>query len=398
MTETLGDRLRRSADAAPDPRIDVSWLVDEAGRRRRQERVTVGAAAAVVVALVAGGSLALRAGLDDRPGPVPTVPSPTPTSIEPQSNATRPLVYAAGRTVHVGDDSFEADGGVTFLDATDDGVVFMTGCSWPRPACTEDSDSEWNSDTLWFSDGSTTEAIGRAPTEHIGYFEVYTANPGSLVVWADATSRTRGWIDRFVVYDTSQHEVVARVPFTGHYSTVLYVDQDALFINPDSGSPGCWVVDVQACSDPHLLRYDLAAGTTERITQGAFEKALRRDPRMLVLDEARGDTGTVFTQHLMARFNQAGRQLSPRDSNGDPTFFTRTTGENVQLSVPAGYTAPGPEMPVVQWLDDDRLALFPNEGSGDFPARIGDLLVCRLPDGVCRVAVHASSTPYLAPS
>jgi hypothetical protein len=54
-------------------------------------------------------------------------------------------------------------------------------------------------------------------------------------------------------------------------------------------------------------------------------------------------------------------------------------------------------MSVVQWIDDDRLVLFPNEGGGDLPAQVGDLLVCRPSDGHCRVAVRASSTPYIAP-
>lgn len=397
MTETLSDLLRHSAEAVSAPSVDVAALVAHAGKRQRRRRITLALAAAAVVGAVTAGSLAVRGGSggDLEPAPSPS-PSPSP-SLAVDPIGTRPLVYAEGSTVHMGDDTFDAGGTVVFLDATDNGVVFMTGCPWPRPACEEDTDGEWSSDTLWFYDGSTTEAIGRAPTEHIGLFEVTTSNPGSIVVWADATSRKDVWVRRFVVYDTSRREVVARVPYTGHYNTVLRVEAGQVFFNPDSNAPGCWVIDTRFCDDPHLLRYDLSTGTSERIRQTALEDVLSTRSRLVRLAEDRGETGTAFSARQMVRFNQVGRRLQPVDSNGDPTTFVLTTGEKVELRLPADYRAPGSEMPVVQWLDDDHLVLFPNEGGGDFPDRVGDLLECRLPDGVCRVMVHASSTTYRAP-
>ena len=385
MSESLGDMLRRSADAAPEPRVDVAELVAQAGQRQRRRRLAaVGATTAAVVGAVVVGALGVRGGQPGHPEPAR---SPSPSVVDPQPTAERPLVYAAGSTVHVGDDTVEAGGTVAFVDATDDGVLFVT----------EDSDGVWDSDTLWFSDGSTTQAIGRVPTEHIGYFDVWTADPGSLVVWADATSRRKHWVDRFLVYDTSRHAVVARLPFTGVYNVVLHVDEAHVFFNPDSGAPGCWVIDIHYCKGPHLLRFDLDSGETRKISRTTFDEGLRTIPRMLVLAESRGDTGTVFTARGMARFNQVGRRLVPVDSNGDPTEFTLTTGQPVALRVPPGYRAPGDEMRVTQWIDDDRLVLFPNEGGGDLPPQVGDLLECRLPDGTCRVAVRASSTPYVAP-
>ena len=306
-------------------------------------------------------------------------------------------MYAAGSTVHVGDETFDAGGNVVFVDATDDGVVFMTGCPWPRPACTDDTDGEWFSDTLWFNDGSTTRAIGRAPTEHIGTFEVYTANPGSLVVWADATSRTKNWITRYVVYDTSRQEVVGRIPYTGIYNTVLHVDEGQVFFNPDSkprpagSSTSRAAVTRDCCATTWRPG---RRGRSQRLRRGT---ELRTNPRQLLLAEARGDTGTPYTAQATARFNQVGSRLEPVDSNGDPTAFMMTTGEPVALRLPAGYPAPGEEMPLVQWLDDHTVVLFPNEGGGDFPARVGDFLECRLPDGRCRVAVSASPKPYRAP-
>ncbi len=399
MSDTLGDLLRRSADAIAEPRVDVAGLVARAERLQRRRRLAIGSTTAGLVAAIVAGVFAVRGGQPRELAPAPSPsrsPSP-PSSVAVDPTGSRPLVYAEGSTVHVGDETFDAGGTVVFLDATDDGVVFMTGCSWPRPACTEDTDDDWSSDTLWFNDGSTTVAIGRAPTEHIGVFEVTAANPGSLVVWADATSRKGAWVRRFVAYDTSRREVVAQVPYTGVYNTVLHVDDRHIFYNPDTGSPGCWVIDIQRCDAPHLLSYDLEAGTTERITQGALENVMRTRPRIFVLAEPRGDTGSVFTARRMVRFNQVGRRLQAVDSNGDPTAVTLTTGEVVALRLPDGYQAPGDEMPVVQWLDDDHVVLFPNQGGGDAPDHVGDLLRCRLPDGVCRLVVPASSTTYRAP-
>lgn len=382
MSESLGDLLRRSAEAVPEPHLEVGELVAQAARRQRRQLAVIASATALVAAIMIG-FFALRGGQPVRLEPAPP---PSPSFVHPSPRVARPLVYAAGRTVHVGDHTFDAGADVQFVDATDDGVVFVT----------EDSDRWWYSDTLWFNDGSKTEAIGRVATEHIGMFGVYTTNPGSLVVWVEGKRRNES-PDRFVVYDTSRHEVVTRLPFTGLYNVLLHVDEGHIFFNPDSGARGCWVIDVHYCETPHLLRYDVASGETRKISKARFEDKLRRVPRMLVLAEPQGDSGTVYTEGGMARFNQVGRRLVPVDSNGDPTVVTRLTGEPLKLRVPAGYRSPGDEMSVVQWLDDDRLVLFSNQGAGDLPAQVGDLLVCRLSDGHCRVAVRASSTPYIAP-
>jgi hypothetical protein len=385
MSESLGDLLRRSADAVPEPRLDVDALVAHAESRQRRRRLALVVSSVVVVGAIVVGSFAVRGGQARDLEPAPS-PSPSPSLVNPPPRAARPLVYAAGSTVHVGDRSFDAGGTVAFLDVTDDGVVFVT----------EDSDRSRYSDTVWFNDGSTTEAIGRVPTEHIGLFEVSTANPGSLVVWAEG-NRTNQPSDEFVAYDTSRNEVVARVPFIGRYDVVLHVDEDHIFFNPDSGAPGCWVYDIHHCKDPGLLRYDLTSGETRKISRASFADELRPVPRMLVLAEARGDTGTAFTARAMARFDQVGRRLVPVDANGDPSAIRGPTGEPLELRVPAAYTSPGDEMSVVQWIDDNRIVLFPNEGAGDLPAQVGDLLECRLPNGECRVAVRAASTPYIVP-
>jgi hypothetical protein len=360
MTESLAELLRRSADAVTEPRVDVAELLAQAGKRQRRRRLAVAGGTAALVGAGEVGSLALRDGYggDVEPAPSPS-PSP-PSSVAVDPTGTRPLVYAEGSTVHVGDSTFDAGGTVTFVDATDNGVVFMTGCVWPRPACAEDRDSEWRSDTLWYNDGSVTVPIGRAPTEHIGLYEVYTQNPGSLVAWADATSRTKGVIRRLAVYDTSRRQVVGTIPFADVAHTVLHVGGTNVAFHPDT--PGCWLVELPSCS------------------------------RRFVADVPARDNRVVF--------RKVGRRLVIGFDNGDPGTFRTTSGEDVALRAPAGWSVPGGEEELivpVQWLDDDTVILFANVGGGDSPAQVGDLLECRLPDGECQVAVSSSSAPYRAP-
>lgn len=383
MSESLTELLRRSADSVREPLIDVGELVAAAGRRQRRRRLAIAAGAAGIAGAIVVGSLAFRSNPSSGPDPAPSPPpAPSPSvAVDTTEDGTRPLVYATGSTVHVGDQTFDAGGAVGFLDVTDDGVLFVN------------QDDE----RLWFNDGTTTREIGRVQIGPGGfsYVPVYvsTANPGAWVVWEDAASRTQGFIDQFVVYDTSRREVVARIPFVGHYNQLLHVDDGHVYFNPDKGSPGCWVFDIQFCDDPHVLRYDLGSGETTKISQTTLEAELTIVPRMLVLSEpqAQGDSGTRFTVHFFAWFKQVASRLDPRDSGGGDTVFTRTNGGAIRLRVPSGYTAPGGEdggIRLSQWLDDDRIVLEASDGNGDTGPSHGDLLVCRLPDGVCAVALR----------
>lgn len=101
-------------------------------------------------------------------------------------------------------------------------------------------------------------------------------------------------------------------------------------------------------------------------------------------------------------FRQAGRRLAAVTSSGDAVTLTRTSGEEVRLRLPSGFTALGKKtgasvITTSQWLDDDHIVVWANGGGGDLPAQKGDLLVCELPDSICRVAVPRSFRPYVAP-
>jgi hypothetical protein len=181
---------------------------------------------------------------------------------------------------------------------------------------------------------------------------------------------------------------------------VLGVDAGHVFFNPDSRTPGCWVYDVQSCSDPHLFRYDVASAATRKITEAEYEAELGTQPRMLVLiDQGHQRVFKARGTH----FRQQQRLLVPTDANGDDTVLTRPYGDKVRLRLPAGYASAGDDFDLVQWLDDDRVVLWADQDSDDigfgdvYRAGLVDLMVCRLPDGVCRRAVRASTVPYLPP-
>jgi hypothetical protein len=387
MSESLSDLLRHTADEVPGPRVDVGEVVARAGVRQRRRRLAGGAAAAALVGAVVVGSFVVRSDSSEQLEPAPS-PSPTPSppsSVAVDPAGTRPLVYADGSTVHVGDETVEAEKPVAFIDATDDGAVFEATLDH----------------TLWFTDGTTTRAIGTtpftaAPTFHGG---VWTGDSGSLVVWGDLTGRLHRLPVELVVFDTSRLQEVGRIPVPEGYTLVLYVDDDQVFYSPDSTTPGCWVYDVQRCNDPHLFRYDVTSGETTEIRLAELDAELSRHARMFVahIEELQ----SVNDFHQGALFTPDGRRLA----HAYPSVLTRTDGEVVRLRLPSGWTDPQPDpqtsggmIRVAQWLDDDTVVVWADNGGGDLPAKDGDVLVCPLPNGVCRVEVaRGSPRGYVLP-
>jgi hypothetical protein len=258
--------------------------------------------------------------------------------------------------------------------------------------------------TLWFTDGTTTEVIGRsgwtaAPTSRRGV--VITGDSGSLVVWADA-SGTNEPFDEFVVYDTSRREEVARIPTPplppvpgpDDDALVLYVGEDRVFVTPDSRTPGCWAGHDHRCRHPQLLRLDVATGETTEVPVSELDgsldasarvfKAVSQDGRVVYSDPAFALVGNRLVAAIDNDVVSAGAPVRLAD------------GSELRLRLPTSYVPPAPDVGVSQWLDDMHVALFVRDG--DVPASNGDLLVCEVPDGVCRVAVPRASQPYVAPS
>jgi hypothetical protein len=104
------------------------------------------------------------------------------------------------------------------------------------------------------------------------------------------------------------------------------------------------------------------------------------------------ESGAVMVQ-AEPRFEQVGRR---RVAKIHDDFQLRSyvdvrlsNGEPLQLRLPDGYQVPGDDEVdnrVSYWLDDDHVVIGAGDGAGDLDPFTGDLLVCRLPNGVCRVA------------
>jgi hypothetical protein len=258
---------------------------------------------------------------------------------------------------------------VEFLDATDDGFVYI------------DEDSP----RLWFTNGSySASRIGLvAPVvapRHVGDYPVLTANPGSLVAWEyGGTSTTE-----IVVYDTDSGQIVT----SPAGDALVAVNDDRVYWRRGGT----------------LMRFDQSDGAQEAVSWASLRADLVSNPRMLVIDRSRPDVhvGAELAQRL-AYFKLVGTRLVATDSisrgvEGNTTESTTLAdGRPLRLNVPQEYNGTEESLAVVQWLDNDHVVLFAYQEHNEFPSHVGDFLACPVPRGTCRVVVPASETPYVPP-
>jgi hypothetical protein len=331
-------------------------------RRRRAIAASFCIAGVVLAVLASVASYSVRD--DAGPGPVKT---PEPTVVDD----ARPLLYAEGSTIHYGDQTYHADQVVEFVEATDDGFVYIT---------------ENDGGRLWFTDGShAASRIGLVAPGHVGAYPVLTANPGSLVAWEYApTPATQREI---VVYDTDRREIVT----SPAGSSLVAVNGDRVYWDGGRGGRG-------------LMRFDNSTGTQEAVPWGSLRADLASNPRMLVVGRPsyNVELPAAMTQRL-AYFKLVGRRLVATDSisrgaegnTTEPT--TLADGQPLRLRVPQGYEGTEETLAAVQWVDDDHLVLFAYHEHNEFPRHVGDFLACPVPTGTCLVVVPASETPYVPP-
>ena len=372
MSDSLRELLRQGADTVERPQLDVDDLLRQAHRRLVRRRLTVMAASAAAVVLIAAGGFALRAD-EERLSPAP--PPPTKT-VDPLGTG-RVLTYAAGSTIHFGGRTIDVGAAIDFVEATDDGVVYVTE----------------GQDTVWFSDGSVTEQIGEVQRIHFTV-PIVTANPGSLVAWVDGMENE--WQSGvIVVYDSREGRVVARIRSPGGRPFSLAINGDRIY----------WEIAARGGASA-VRRHDLSGGLTQAISFETYHAELASNPRMLAIgrpDYQDADIPDRVSQRL-AFFKRVGPRLVASDSvslgsQANETAPTRLLdGRALRLRVPQGYgTGFDESLVVVQWLDDKHLVLFAHHEHNEFPAHRADLLVCPVPTGTCRVVVPASDTPYVPP-
>lgn len=350
-----------------------------------RRRPTGLAAAVATVMIVGAATFALTV---DRTHTTPAPPRPGQT--DERSGTPRPLVYAKGENIHFGDQTIHVGADVVFVEATDDGVVFITVGDF------DPQGSGPTSASLWFTDGSNLEQIGLVDMHHVYDFAVATANPGSLIAWLSVEpgmDTTQLHNDEISVYDSHQRKVVARVPVSDHLGETI--EPEHIVVNGDR---------IYWENGSSVARYDVSTHIQKTVSWKSYRADLARNPRMLAFGNAsdQGGPPPVVAQRLAA-FMQIGDRLVPTDnihygSHSSEIPTTRLNGQHLQLRVPAGYDAATNSFVVVQWLNDDHLVLFAYHEHNELPTHVADILVCPVPSGRCEIHVSASnSTPYVPP-
>lgn len=175
MTETLKDMMAVRADASPGPDIDIQAVMRDGQRRMWRRRAVGGTTVCAAVAAVALVAPAVMSGSGDGTGIAGS-----------GGFETRKVTYAAGSTIHYGNQEIEVPHEVRSFVQTDDGFVFA------------DAD-----DTVYFTNGQDTEAIG-----HAGVFtQLFSDDSGSYVAWVEIDDGER---PETVVYDTRAGAEVLR--------------------------------------------------------------------------------------------------------------------------------------------------------------------------------------------
>ncbi len=356
LLRTLGDQL------APPP---LDSLRTVARRRARRQAAAVALATSLVVGAVATAALVLDRGAPDS--------APPPVDRLPVTDTARPLTYAVGGKIHYGDRTLQAAARVAEVDLTDAGVALRTVDG-----------------RIWFTDGSTTDEIGRLgdPVEPEGELErwlphfryvgptsvgwIVSGNSGSRLMWFDFVDRGAPEI---VVYDTATRELVLRAGVDippGSWAGPHSVTDEAAYL----------FLDPEPFADDQLpqVRVDLSTGAQSRVSPRDYLADVGSRPArsMLVSHSEEGfelyeiieGPGHQFDVHR-GRLRPSGMQpIAVRDG---------LTGDRLAMRAPDGYPDTNPIW-LTQWLDDRSVGILDPTGEDD------RLLVCPVPAGTCVAA------------
>ena len=401
-----------TVEGRPAQRLEEVHGRIRTARRRRTLGAVTATAVAVVAALTAGTALLSITGSQEVPPATPPRPTETPSVVDEDGGpSVRPLTYAAGTEVHVGDRTIDAGREVHDIDATDEGAVFVTGGTQPN-----------NRNPVWFTDGSDVVLLGRTAGSPARGYALDLAPSGSIVVWwePDAASTDYGGSGENVVYDTGERRVVARfagesAPWFRDPGSVEAVYHDRVYWRSDPTLCGESGPYGDRCRrNQKLMRLDVPTGRQDQVSWATYDADERRAGRTLILGDGRAavtSENPYFWRVGTRLVAIGGRPTGARsyDYMADQTTVESRSGQPVRLRVPASYTR-ADVFQLVQWLDDDRVALFGYCCGGGTPdyqgypsggsevADEGDIFVCRLSRGSCTLTVGASGrTGYQVP-
>jgi hypothetical protein len=334
------------------------------------------AGAAAVVVLLAGVAFVGHAGNAKTPRSGGAVNARPVGEAAGAPGKPRPLVYAEGSTIHLGEKTIDTGQDLLSLDLTDDGVAFTT----------------FNGG-LWFTDGTTTTRIGTTSPGQVDAHGVAWGPSGRPKDWivSDPSGSRMAWFEydqdeqpEIVVYDTHEHQHVARIPIEldpgcARCPQILSVDADVYWTDtPMRGLGSDNAKDRQA-----VYRYSIATHKAKRVTAASYRTHLLHQSRGLVVGDSWA-TGNL-TDGIGQRFSFSHQGTT--DPQGQ--VFDAETGQRVVLRAPPGYgPGDGIRLYLFEWLDDDRVALLDATGWAYGTYGGENLLVCHLESGQCVVQVH----------
>ncbi len=379
MSASLRDLKRRTDELTP-PSFNIDDIVARGDVRLGRRRAGLAAATVglVVAAVILVGTYA---------GPSkqtnPPIDRPTPTATQTSAAiSTRPLTYADVpseqapnwriHSIHYGDQTLRL-GEVLHMDVTDDGLAVLA----------EDG-------TVYFSDGSSIEEIGRTSSgTSFSDSGVKAASAGPLLAWFTPAEPDPS----LVVYDTREREVVAQIRVRGCLPSLcrlVTVVGDRVYWSESDPPP----------AERPLTVLELSSGTVSATDGTTLSEYLRTLPRGFVKGDSFTD-GEVVTHDV----NQENVYFEPRGSSLELRRLIRetpdgeavygyggfdTTGRRLNLKLPDDYTPAATDYTLFQWLNDDRFAVMAgaahNEfGWNGFPG-YGDILVCDIARERCTLA------------
>jgi hypothetical protein len=372
--------------------------------RLRRRRVAAIAGATAVVAAVLSAAVLLAPG-SQQAAPPPAGDDRTHAPDDGDLVETRPagrvLTYSVGTVIHWGDLTIDVQQqargrqprrtSLDYLDATDDGVVFITG-----PQLKRDENGKlgigYGASAVWFTDGSTPVRIGTTSGSAVRGFAIGTSASGSTLAWkepGDETSETLA--DPFgpvVVYDTAQMREVAR--FGGADAEVLAVFDDVVYWS--SGDAPCALrADFGCLRTRWVMRFEKPSGLQAQVGWASYEADRRSRPGVLT-GPYDGDTrvdGPVDYEFI--GFVRRGAGLVGWSRGVAIPLTVPLTDRPLRLRLPATDLT-SEDLAIAQWLGADQVVLF---GTGESPRT--DVLVCRLSTGSCRLVARLRGANYTEP-
>jgi hypothetical protein len=301
----------------------------------------------------------------------------------------RPLTYADGTTLHYGDRAITLDEAPSSIEVTDFGVAYTTADGG-----------------VWFTDGEKAEQIGTTDLTSVTAWladSLVGQATGPDVEWFEDDGS--GGVD-VVVYDTRTRAEVGRVP-TGvardcegecaeiygfHDNRLYWTDQPC---HDCMGFPPTKQDESKGDVTPTTRQTDVTSGEEVVLSSPEFRAVVRGWPRVIELRQGNGEPMDETSDDYLIG-EGIGLQIGgwPQvevygPAPGELVRFVVATDEPVQFRG-SGRLPTEDDFRLVQWLDDDSVALAQYRFNRDFTrVRYSLLVVCHFSGHTCEVAAPA---------